>query len=121
MVAMNHGQASRREPRYRVAAFADVTGTDNVLLYHRIHDVSAGGLCFEAASAEDVGNKIDVLLSFPRAKAELPITGEVVWVEADASPHVGLRWVNLSEETRSKLQEYISISSTAEISTIDRN
>ncbi len=106
----------RNHDRYRVAACADVTGSD-LLLYHRIQNLSEGGMCYAAANPDDVGTEIDVVLTFPRTEAEVPVKGEVVWVADDECERlVGLHWVDLSATERETLTEHISAAKTAVVS-----
>ena len=46
---------AREFPRYEVSAYVDYTGTE-VLLYHRIQNISLGGVCIQTPSIEEVGS-----------------------------------------------------------------
>ena len=106
----------REYARYRVAAYADVMGEEHVHLYHRITNVSVGGMCFDGLATKSLGSTVDVMLNFPREEAQIPVTGEVVWVDGEGEDsegaHVGLRWVDISESDRTKLAEYIASAMT---------
>ena len=103
----------RSHDRFRVAACADVAGSD-LLLYHRIEDLSEGGMCFASPRPDAVGASIDVTLTFPRTETEIPVKGQVVWVaEEEQERRVGLRWVELSAEERIELRTHIASSMTS--------
>lgn len=103
----------RSHNRYRVAACADVAGAD-LLLYHPIHDISEGGMCYAAATPGSPGSALDVVLTFPRTRTEIPVRGQVVWVDDDeCEQRVGVRWVELSPAERRALSEHIAASKTA--------
>lgn len=104
---------ARTHDRVRVAACADVTGSD-VLLYHRIRDISEGGMSFGAARMDPVGSQLDVLLTFPRTEAEVPVKAEVAWIADEAAERlVGLRWVDLAPEERAHLRKHIAAAMTS--------
>src|SRR5262249_52737819 len=92
----------RRHARYEVEAYADVTG-DEVLLYHPIRDISAGGMRIETGSREAVGTQLEVLVCFPDQEQEVALAGEVVWADTIASFEVGLRWRFTDDESRELL------------------
>jgi len=109
----DHTPRTRSEDRFRVAACADVAGSD-LLLYHRIDDLSEGGMCFTAPRADQVGSEIEVTLTFPRTQSEIPVRGEVVWVaEDETNRRVGLRWLELSTQERVELRTHIAASMTS--------
>ncbi|EDM78567.1 hypothetical protein PPSIR1_15055 [Plesiocystis pacifica SIR-1] len=68
---------ARVHPRLRLAAFADVIG-DEVVLHRALGDISVGGCRFEGPAWERVGTKVQLLLSFPVAEANMPVDGTVV-------------------------------------------
>ena len=47
----------RVHPRYEVTAYVDYTGSE-VLLYHRIENISLGGICIQTTSVEPVGTVV---------------------------------------------------------------
>ncbi|MBT8493390.1 MAG: PilZ domain-containing protein [Deltaproteobacteria bacterium] len=109
----------RNHGRFRVAACADVTGSE-VLLYHQIHDISEGGMRYSAASPDPIGSEVEVLLTFPRTESEVPVKAEVVWVSPDEEDRmVGLRWKDLSPAERLYLRKQIVASMTALVTDVD--
>ena len=59
------------------------TGNE-VLLYHRIQNISLGGVCIQSSGVEDVGTMVDLVINFPDLDASIAVKGEVVWVNREA-------------------------------------
>lgn len=101
------GQREQREyPRYEVTAYVDYTGTE-VLLYHRIENISLGGICIQTASIEDVGTIVDLLINFPDLEASVAVKGEVVWANREPPMDMGIRYLDLDERKRETLRKHI--------------
>ena len=101
----------REFPRFEVNAYVDYTGNE-VLLYHRVQNISLGGICIQTESLgglEEVGANVDVLLRFPELGAEMSVRGEVVWVNREPPAEVGIRWINLDEERKALLARYFDV------------
>ncbi len=96
----------REFARYEVNAYVDVTGHD-VLLYHRIQNLSLGGICIHTGTVEPVGTVVDVLITFPELGSELALKGEVVWANLQHPKDVGIRWVEMSDDQREQLRRYV--------------
>lgn len=107
-------QEPRAFPRYEVQAYVDVTGPD-VLLYHRIQNISLGGICIQTSTLAEVGTMVDVVITFPDLGAEISLRGQVVWANREPPQDVGIRWVELDEERKALLQKYIALVKTREI------
>ncbi len=99
-------EKSREHPRFEVKAYVDYAGTD-VLLYHGIQNVSLGGICINSPSLEEVGTTVSVVINFPDLGKQLSLTGEVVWCNRDEPQDMGIRWVDLSDDHRTALREYL--------------
>jgi uncharacterized protein (TIGR02266 family) len=97
---------TRVHPRYEVEATVDVSAND-VLLYHRIQNISLGGICIQTPVLSEVGAKVDVVLNFPDLGTQVSMSGQVVWANREPPQDVGIRWVDLDEERRRLLTEYI--------------
>ena len=54
----------REFPRFEVNAYVDYTGNE-VLLFHRIQNISLGGVCIQTTGVEEVGTLVDLVLNFP--------------------------------------------------------
>lgn len=105
---------TRNHPRYEVQAYVDVTGPD-VLLYHHIQNMSLGGICIQTPTLAEVGSLVDVVINFPDLGAELNIRGQVVWANREPPQDVGIRWIDVDEETKALLSKYIALVKTREL------
>src|SRR5436305_32598 len=100
-------QKARQHPRYEVSAYVDYTGSE-VLLYHRIQNISLGGICISSPSIEEVGTVVDLVINFPELGTSLALRGEVVWANRDAPQDMGIRYVDMDDEKRETLKQYIN-------------
>ena len=73
---------TREFPRFEVNAYVDFTGNE-VLLFHRIQNISLGGVCIETSGVEEVGTLVDLVLNFPELDASIAVKGEVVWANRE--------------------------------------
>jgi uncharacterized protein (TIGR02266 family) len=111
---MSMVEKPRAHPRYEIDAYVDVKG-DDVLLYHRIQNISLGGVCIQTTNVVEVGSPVDVVLNFPDLGAQLQLRGQVAWANRTPPQDVGIRWVGLDEERRELLKKYISLVKTREL------
>ena len=93
-------------PRFEVTAYVDYAGSE-VLLYHRIENISLGGICIQTASVEDVGTIVDLVINFPDLDTSIAVQGEVVWANREPPMDMGIRYVELDDERRETLKRYI--------------
>ena len=98
---------SREFPRFEVSAYVDYTGTE-VLLYHRIQNISLGGICIQTPSIEEVGSIVDLVINFPELNTSLSLRGEVVWTNREPPMDMGIRYLELDEARRETLKQYIA-------------
>jgi len=105
---MAGSEHTRAHPRYEVKAYVDVTGRDDVLLYHRIQNLSLGGICIQTQALERVGQRVDVVINFPDLDEQVEIAGEVVWANHEPPEDVGIRWLDLDEQRKGLLREYLA-------------
>ena len=96
----------REFPRYEVKAYVDYAGTD-VLLYHGIQNVSLGGICIQNPVVEEVGTVVNVVVNFPDLGKQLALTGEVVWCNREEPRDMGIRWIDLTDDERAALRQYL--------------
>ena len=108
MEASNPEREARRYPRFVVDALVDVTASE-VLLYHRIQNISLGGICIQSNGVEDVGTIVELVVNFPELGASISVKGEVVWVNRDAPMDMGIRYIDLDNERKDTLKKYISM------------
>jgi uncharacterized protein (TIGR02266 family) len=98
----------REFPRYEVNAYVDFTGNE-VVLFHRIQNISLGGICIQSVGVEEVGTLVDLVINFPELNASLQVKGEVVWVNREAPQDMGIRYVDLDNERKDTLRKYITM------------
>ena len=98
---------AREFPRYEVSAYVDYTGSE-VLLYHRIQNISLGGICIQTPSIEEVGSVVDLVINFPELGTSLALRGEVVWANREPPMDMGNRYIDLDEPKREMLKQYIA-------------
>ncbi len=99
---------AREFPRFEVNAYVDYTGNE-VLLFHRIQNISLGGVCIQTSGVEEVGTMVDLVLNFPELDASIAVTGEVVWANREPPMDMGIRYVDLDEERKDTLRKYINM------------
>ena len=97
------GREARVHPRLRLAAHADVIGSE-VLLAEPLDDISLGGCRFGSAAWESEGTEVQMVLSFPKIGANLPVTGMVVRA---SDRDMGVRFHNLSDEQKWALRKHL--------------
>lgn len=109
MAGMHEAAELPREfPRFEVNAYVDYTGNE-VLLYHRVQNLSLGGICIQSNGVEDVGTVVDLVINFPELTSSIAVKGEVVWVNRDAPMDMGIRFIDLDNERKDTLRKYISM------------
>jgi uncharacterized protein (TIGR02266 family) len=98
----------REFPRFEVNAYVDYTGNE-VLLYHRVQNISLGGIAIQSNGVEDVGTVVDLVINFPELGSSIHVKGEVVWVNREAPMDMGIRYIDLDNERKDTLRKYISM------------
>jgi uncharacterized protein (TIGR02266 family) len=104
----SESEQPRQFPRYEVNAYVDFTGNE-VLLYHRIQNISLGGICIQSSGVEDVGTIVDLVINFPELNTSLSVKGEVVWANRETPMDMGIRYVDLDNERKELLRKYINL------------
>ncbi|MCA9670110.1 MAG: PilZ domain-containing protein [Myxococcales bacterium] len=100
------GDEQREFPRFEVTAYVDYSGSE-ILLYHRIENISLGGMCIQTAAVEELGTIVDVVINFPDLDAMVSAQGEVVWVNREPPRDMGIRFIDLDEERKNVLRAYL--------------
>jgi uncharacterized protein (TIGR02266 family) len=100
-------RSTREYPRYEISAYVDFTGTE-VLLYHRIQNISLGGICISSPSIEEVGTLVELVINFPELGTSLALRGEVVWANREDPKDMGIRYVDMDDAKRETLRQYIN-------------
>jgi uncharacterized protein (TIGR02266 family) len=101
----------RAFPRFEVNAYVDYTGSE-VLLYHKIQNISLGGICIQSSSVEDLGTVVDLVLNFPDFDASIAVRGEVVWVNREPPMDMGIRYLDLDDDHKDTLKRYLGLLKT---------
>jgi Tfp pilus assembly protein PilZ len=96
---------ARAHPRYEVEASADVIAGDRSSS-HQIQNLSLGGICIQTSVVTEVGAPVDVVLRF-REGEELALRGQVVWVNREPPQDVGIRWLDIDDPRRARLERYL--------------
>ncbi len=102
----NHRE-KREHPRYEVTAYVDYSGSE-VLLYHRIENISLGGICIQTTAVEEVGTVVDLMINFPDLDTSIAVQGEVVWCNREPPMDLGIRYIDLDDERRETLRRYLA-------------
>ena len=108
----SNSELPRAYPRFEVEARVDYTGTE-ILLNHRIQNLSLGGLCMETDALEELGTTVDLVISFPELDACITARGEVVWVNPEVPRDMGVRFLDLDVERKDTLRKYLGLMSAA--------
>lgn len=99
-------QDRREHPRYEVTAYVDYTGSE-VLLFHRIENISLSGICIQSTHIEPLGTVVDLVINLPDLDASISIQGEVVWCNQEEPMDMGIRYLDLENEKRDLLRRFI--------------
>jgi uncharacterized protein (TIGR02266 family) len=105
----NQQENPRAFPRFEVEASVDYTGTE-ILLNHRIQNLSLGGLCILTDALEDIGTIVDLVITFRDLDASITARGEVVWANKEDPMDMGIRFVDLDTERKETLRKYLTLS-----------
>jgi uncharacterized protein (TIGR02266 family) len=103
---MSEKTDARQHPRYEVNAYVDYTGRE-VGLYHKVANISMGGICIQSSTVEDIGTIVDLVINFPDLNASIAVKGEVVWTNREPPPDMGIRYLSLDENRKATLRRYI--------------
>ena len=96
--------------RIKTEVLVDYRGT-HVVLYHRVRNLSLGGICIESPSVEPVGKPVTLSLNFPDLHKSIEVDGEVVWANEEAPRDMGIRFKNLTSEQSDTIKAYIQLES----------
>ena len=108
MMTPETSEQPREFPRYEVNAYVDYTGNE-VLLFHRIQNISLGGVCIQTSGVEEVGTVVDLVLNFPDLDSSIAVRGEVVWANRDPPMDMGIRYIDMDEERKDTRRKYITM------------
>ncbi len=94
---------ARLHPRFPIPATADVIGHE-VVLAAPLADLSMGGCRSAGKGWEAPGTDVELVLSFPRKAANLPLRGVVVRA---SNRDMGIQFQDLSAEQKWALRKHI--------------
>jgi uncharacterized protein (TIGR02266 family) len=106
MSMMANDSHERASPRYEVSAFVDYAGGE-VLLHHRIQNISLGGICIQSPSIEEVGSTVELVVNFPELGRSLALRGQVVWANREPPMDMGIRYIEMDDTKRETLKQFI--------------
>ena len=106
MTRADEEQREREFPRYEVSAFVDYTGAE-LLLHHRVENISLGGICIRTDSVEEPGTIVDLVINFPDLDSTVAVQGEVAWLNREDPMDMGIRFMELDDERRETLRRYL--------------
>lgn len=104
---------NREHVRIETDALVDYTGTE-VLLFHRILNISLGGLSIRTPTVEPKGTRVTVAVNFPDLDESIEVEGEVAWVKTDDPKELGVKFLRLTQEETDILERYIERRSQVE-------
>jgi uncharacterized protein (TIGR02266 family) len=103
----------RAEPRLLVDLEVDYGNADNYLFAY-IRDISATGIFVRTTEPEPPGTRLNLRFTPEGARAPLEVEGEVIWINPyrpdrrdSLHPGMGIRFIELDETTRRRLDEFI--------------
>ena len=103
----------RREPRVLVDLEVDYGNEDNFLFAY-IRDISTTGIFVRTNEPEPQGTRLNLRFSPRETEGALELEGEVIWINPyrpdrrdNLHPGMGIRFLDLTEDQRRGLVEYI--------------
>ena len=103
---MSQFPIQRAEPRYEVNARVELGGADPE--YHRVQNISLGGIGLVSPNIQEVGTLVELVIHFPDLDgASIAVKGKVVWANRDPPTDMGISFLDLDEGKREMLREYL--------------
>ncbi len=96
----------RENVRFETDALVDYTGSE-ILLFHKIENLSLGGISIRTATPEAIGTNVYITINFPDLHKSVEVEGEVVWVNHEVPKDMGVKFIGLTESDKVVLREYI--------------
>jgi uncharacterized protein (TIGR02266 family) len=98
-------EQKREHVRIETDALVDYTGSE-ILLFHKIENISLGGISIRTATPEALGTRVYITINFPDLNESIEAEGEVVWVNHDEPKDMGVKFLGLSESDKAVLRRY---------------
>jgi len=96
----------RKHVRIETDALVDYTGSE-VLLFHKIENLSLGGISMRTATPEPLGTHVFITINFPDLNETIEAEGEVVWTTEEEPKDMGIKFLKLTEGQKEVLRKYI--------------
>lgn len=103
------GIERRREKRHSIKLNVNYCHGDTYL-FSKSSNLSEMGIFLVCDKPLAAGTIIDLRFDTPSGSEAIEVAGEVVWIDpghGDSEPGMGLRFVNPSEETKSRIKSII--------------
>ena len=100
-------QSKRRHARIETDATLDYLGAD-MLLDHRIENLSASGLSLVCSSREPVGTHVQLTINFPDFQESITISARVARHVESPKKAMGLEFIELAADDRRVLDRYLA-------------
>jgi hypothetical protein len=102
------GQPSkRRHARIETDATLDYLGTD-MMLDHRIENLSASGLSLVSSTREPVGTRVQLTINFPDFQESITVGARVARHIESPRKAMGLEFTDLTADDRVALDRYLA-------------
>ncbi len=96
---------SREFKRIQGEAYVDYTGNE-ILMFQKIIDISAGGVKIVATELEEIGTEVYVDIHFPELGRKYAYAeGVVVWVREGK---MGIKFNKISEQDKAIIEEFVT-------------
>ncbi len=108
-------QWSERREHRRITFVADISFTSDSNFYTGFtRDISEGGVFVATYNSFPVGTIMELQLQMPDGGDPINVKGEVRWYaehneESDGHPGVGLRFVDLTEDNRRRIDRFVTV------------
>lgn len=101
------GIEKRQYPRIVANVYIDYT-SEQILLFHKIENISFGGISIVAPTVEKVGTTVELAINFPEKKVQIECLGEVVWSHEADEGRMGIKFLNLGDDQKASLREFLA-------------
>jgi uncharacterized protein (TIGR02266 family) len=101
-------EGERREgPRIPIEMWVEET-TDSERYFRRAGNLSKGGLGLDHTIPLPIGTNVNLTFTLPGDSAPVAITGQIVSTAGPDELRMGVKFTNVSEEARGKIDAYLA-------------
>ena len=97
----------RGGPRIPIEMWVEET-TGSERYFRRAGNLSRGGLRLEHTIPLPIGTSVNLTFTLPGDKAPIEVTGEIVSAAPPEDLRMGVKFTNLSQDARSKIEAFLS-------------